>query len=125
MTAGEFRTRRMLEILWALVVILIVMTFFNICTWPLLRTESSPTQVSEENSQTSESNAEAPSTTLEFSIDQHGRILSNGKILGPPEIRKLFAASPAGTVDVQVGADSLLALIFECKQAGISPNFRK
>jgi biopolymer transport protein ExbD len=125
MSAMEGRSRRMIEVLWALVAILMVMALFNVCTWPLLSNAALKSPSTETPAAATATENEGSAAKLSFSLDRHGDVLLDRQKLDPAAVRTLFQQSSPGHIEVVVLSESLLALFFECGRLGIAPDIKK
>ena len=118
----ERRTRRLNEILWVKVAFLLLLTFFNIILWPMLRSEEFEKKSKESMLESSEKMAaDVQSTKLVFTEDAHGRILYDGKLVKRADIKNILGQYQNPEVEIMLTSKDIVTLFFECFQGQISP----
>ncbi len=118
----ERRTRRLNEILWVKVAFLLLLTFFNIILWPMLRSEEFEKKSKESMLESSEKMAaDVQSTKLVFTADAHGRILYDGKLVKRADIKNILGQYQNPEVEIMLTSKDIVTLFFECFQGQISP----
>lgn len=121
----ERRTRRLNEILWVKVAFLLLLTFFNIILWPMLRSEEFEKKEEESRSQSSETMAtDMQNRKLVFTEDANGRILYEGKVINHKDLKNIFEQYRNSEVEIMLTSRNIAALFFECYQSHISPTVK-
>ena len=121
----ERRTRRLNEILWVKVAFLLLLTFFNIILWPMLRSEEFNEKSKESMSESSEKIAvDVQSTKLLFTEDVNGRILYEGKLVKRADIKNILGQYRNPEVEIMLTSRDIVTLFFECCQGDILPTVK-
>jgi len=127
----ERRTSHMNEVLWVLVAFLLVLTFFNVSLWPLVRYDEwrkkdITAEASEGEKAKSCFSSPAKSTKLIFTLEEDDHVLYEGKLIDRSTIEKLFSefSDPDFEVEIVSSGENMIALFYKCYCKNISPLVR-
>lgn len=125
MASRERRIRRLNEILWVMVAFLLLLTFFNIILWPMLRSEEFEKKAKELTSASSEMMpANVQPAKLVFTEDANGRILYKDKVVKLTDLKNIFGQHQNPEVEIMLISRDIVTIFFECYQSQISPTVR-
>ena len=121
----ERRIRRLNEILWVMVAFLLLLTFFNIILWPMLRSEEFEKKAKELTTASSEMMpANVQPAKLVFTEDTDGRILYKDKVVKQTDLKNIFGQYQTPEVEIMLTNRDIVTLFFECYQGHISPTVK-
>lgn len=121
----ERRIRRLNEILWVMIAFLLLLTFFNIILWPMLRSKEfkeNPKNLTPTSGKTIPTDAQL--TKLVFNENAEGRILYRGKVVNQGGIKNIFEQYQTPEVEIMLTSRDIVTIFFECYQNQISPTVR-
>lgn len=121
----ERRIRRLNEILWVMVAFLLLLTFFNIILWPMLRSEEFEKKAKESTTASNEMMpANVQPAKLVFTEDADGRILYKDKVVKRADIKNILGQYQNPEVEIMLTSRDIVTLFFECCQDHISPTVK-
>ena len=125
-TPKERRLRRQVEILWILFTFMLVMNFFSICLWPLVKGVEAESAEAAEKAASSHSVAEPeqPKETLTFVLDRNGGIRIGNRLATEKMLREIFSSTPTPGVELILPDRMLAALFDQCARQGIAPTVK-
>ena len=121
----ERRIRRLNEILWVMVAFLLLLTFFNIILWPMIKSEEWEKKEKKSSPTSSETMpVDVQLTKLVFNENAEGRILYRGKVVNQTDIKNIFGQYQTPEVEIMLTSRDIVTLFFECCRGHISPTVK-